>query len=245
MFLDDYDEECFCEKFCFRICGKDQEDNCQSIKTDNSGHLDIVATDLDIRNLNCEQDSVGACGLSVNDSTHQPIKTDVNRVVATLSSASTHSQIGQLYSVVQNIASQDNEVLQVLFSNTSNKTMYLDKIMCSSVVFPVETPRSYVESILITIIKNVNITALGTPLFPTNLNTSFPDSPSVSVTRDPSALGGTVLFNTRPLGEFASIDFDGRVVVAPNTNIIVQFVLNNPATGLGVDFWATITWYEL
>ncbi|MBP1934264.1 hypothetical protein [Ammoniphilus resinae] len=195
-------------------------------------------------NLNCDTDSVSACGLSVDGSTHQLLKTDNNRVLATLPSASTHSQIGQLFSTVINVNTNFNEVSQILFSNTSSKTMYLDKIMCSSVVVPENTPRNYVSSVIVTIIKNVTIEALGTPLSATNLNTAFPDTASVTVTQNPNALSGTVIFGIRPLGEYASIDFDGRMIVPPNSNIIVQLLFSLPIV-VNVDFWATITWYEL
>ncbi|NLP37805.1 MAG: hypothetical protein GX357_09145 [Firmicutes bacterium] len=120
------------------------------------------------RTLNCSTDSVGVCGLSVDDTTHQLIKTDMNRVVATLPSAGAHAQIGRLYSTIVNVNTSGQITRQVLFNNTSERTMYLDKIIYSSVVeFPLDTPLNYAQIATLTIIKNVTILDPGETLIPT------------------------------------------------------------------------------
>lgn len=80
-----------------------------------------------IRHLRCDRDRVGACGLSVDDSALKPVKTDQHRVLATLPSASTHAQIGKLYAAVVSISTNTGINFQLLFSNPSKQTMYLDK----------------------------------------------------------------------------------------------------------------------
>lgn len=198
--------------------------------------------------LNCRKDSVGACGLSVDDSTHNRIKTDMNRVLATLPSASTHAQIGRLYSVIVNINTVDGSGLlrQILFNNTSNQTMYLDKIAFSSVVdFPLDTPFNYVQSVTITIIKNVVIIDPGEPRTPANLNTAFADESALAVSQNPNSTGGSPIFAIRPLGDYSSLDFDGRIVVPPNTNLVIQYLLHEAPNDFFLQFWSTVTWYEL
>lgn len=198
------------------------------------------------RTLNCSTDSVAVCGLSVDDTTHQLIKTDVNRVVATLPSGSTHAQIGRLYSTIVNVNTSDQVTHQELFNNTSEQTMYLDKIVYSSIVdFPLDTPLNYAQIATITIIKNVTILDPGEPLTPTNLNTAFPNASSLSVGRNPNSLSGTAIFGIRPLGGFVSFDFDGRIVVPPNTNLVIQYFIQGPPQNLFVSLWSTIIWYEL
>lgn len=196
------------------------------------------------RFLSCNTDSVSICGLGV-DNIIRPIKTDVNNVLATLPSASTHSQIGQLYSLPV-IFSVPTTVLGILFSNPSTRTMYLDRIMGGARALPVNQPRSYIENTGITILKNVTVLDPGTPLFPTNLNTAFTDTPSVVVTESPGVGGGITIFRAIQLGEYASVDFDGRIVVAPNTNILIFFAFDVPPAGFGsAGYRGTITWYEL
>lgn len=196
--------------------------------------------------LTCGRDSVSVCGLSVDNSTHNLIKTDVNRVVATLPSASTHAQIGRLYSTILSFDNTSDLLRQILFNNTSNQTMYLDKIISSCVVtFPLNTPLNYVPSVTIVIIKNVGIVDPGAPVTPTNLNTAFTDASSLSVSTNPNAIGGTAIFGMRTAGEFVTFDFDGRIVVPPNTNLIIQYLLHQPEDTFFLEFWSTITWYEL
>lgn len=229
------------------------------VKSNSQGQLEVVtvagsttnvtAADLDIRNLNCDADTVGVCGLSVDDNTPEPIKTDQNRVVATISSASTHSQIGQLYSTIVRTNTEENVNLQVLFRNFSVQTMYLDQIFfTSTLTIPVATPQNYMTSVTITIIKNATVLAVGTPVTPTNLNAAFSDASTLSVSTDPNTVSGSPVFSIRPIGNYLSIDFDGRIVVPPHSNIIVQFnldTLGNPPSPTNVDFWSTIVWYEL
>ncbi|KYZ75255.1 hypothetical protein AXX12_13935 [Anaerosporomusa subterranea] len=215
------------------------------IKNEIRGIENILMTSGPNRSLSCSNDSILICGRGVDD-VIRTIKTDVHNVTATLPSASTHSQIGALFSLVTSLFVQGNSAnFLFLFSNPSSKTMYLDKIMVGSQVSPSATPLNYVESIRIRIIKNSIISDPGTPLFPTNLNAGFADTPSIVVTQDPSSGGGTLIFDTRVLGEFTSIDFEGRIIVPPNTNILINSILVEPPAGLGVDLSITILWYEL
>ncbi|HOA36246.1 MAG TPA: hypothetical protein PKL00_08265, partial [Bacillota bacterium] len=48
----------------------------------------------------------------------------------------------------------------------------------------------------------------------------------------------------RTLG-YASIDFDGRIVVAPGTNIVVEYLLDAFPPGHSVSYRSTLIWYEL
>lgn len=215
------------------------------IKNEIRGIENYLMTGTPNYSLSCSNDSVLICGRGV-DNVVRTIKTDAHNVTATLPSASTHSQTGQLFSLTTSLFVQDTSAnFLFLFSNPSTKTMYLDKIMVGSKVIPTDTLRNYVESIRIRIIKNSLIANLGTPLFPTNLNAGFPDTPSIVVTQNPSSGGGILIFDTRVLGDYTSIDFDGRIVVPPNTNIIINFILVQPPTGLSVDLSLATTWYEL
>ncbi len=197
-----------------------------------------------IRSLSCDRDRVGVCGLSVDESTLSPVKTDMHRVVATLPSASTHSQIGKLFGAVLNIFTNSGINFQLLFNNPSTQTMYLDKIIFGSIVFPREIPQNYLESVLIRIRKNATIVDSGEPGVVVNLNTAFPDASSVVLTQNPTVTGGFTIFNVRTLG-YASIDFDGRIVVAPQTNLVVEHLFDDFPLDHSVNFRSTIIWYEL
>lgn len=198
-----------------------------------------------IRHLRCDRDRIGACGLSVDDCTLKTIRTDKHGVVATLPGASAYSQVGKLYAAVVNISTNTGTFFQLLFSNPSKKTtMYLDKIIFGSIVFPREIPQNYLESVLIRIRKNATIVDSGEPGVVVNLNTAFPDASSVVLTQNPTVTGGFTIFNVRTLG-YASIDFDGRIVVAPQTNLVVEHLFDDFPLDHSVNFRSTIIWYEL
>ncbi len=198
-----------------------------------------------IRHLRCDRDRIGACGLSVDDCTLKTIRTDKHGVVATLPGASAYSQVGKLYAAVVNISTNTGTFFQLLFSNPSKKTtMYLDKIIFGSIVFPRDIPQNYLESALVRIRKNVTIVDSGEPGAVVNLNTAFPDDPSVILRQNPTTTGGITIFGVRTLG-YASIDFDGRIVVAPGTNIVVEHLLDEFPPGHSVSYRSTLIWYEL
>ncbi|MPN00466.1 hypothetical protein SDC9_147661 [bioreactor metagenome] len=122
--------------------------------------------------------------------------------------------------------------------------MYLDKVITGFQVEPLNQPLSYEGNLNTSISRNATFSAAGAPQTPGNLNAASDNVSSILVSTSPAITNfGVRLINASQLNELSSLDLDGRIVVPPNSNIVISFLGQLAVSAMDADI--TVTWYEL
>lgn len=245
----DFDHNKKCRLSCLTdsvsICGRDVNGKIRKVRTDAAGRLAVTASNLDIRDLSCVQDSVTVCGKGVDCQNHK-LQTDAQGSVGTVPKDAAYSQIGRLFSYAGLIAFDTVQNHRILLENpaANNRVLYLDTIVCGMVVSPLNEPVSNAGTLAIEIEGDVIPEGEKEPVNPRNLNLGFPGNSTMALSIIPNYTPGLRLLFTRIMNEMVTLDLQGRIIVPPGHNVVVDFLTNaTPGFVVGIEF--TITYYEI
>ncbi len=172
------------------------------------------------RCLSCETDSILTCGKGV-DGVTRAIRTDVNNVLATLPSAGTHSQIGRLFSIVDNGTVNANFPSGYSFNVVST-----------------DQPKLTVEVLWLD--TNRNAIATGLRMFITqgttdNVNNSRITFFDITDTPPAGACFARLLFSKAIGEEGSSVSIDQIILTPVNSINLVK----NPSFEVGLTSWTS------
>lgn len=207
-------------------------------------------SDLDLdcgptRRLSCFKDSVSVCGRGVDGQKHM-LQTDAQGSAAVVPKAAAYSQIGRLFSYTGLTAFDTVQSHRVLLENpaANNRVMYLDTIVCGMVVSPLNEPVRNAGTLAIEIEGDVIPEGEKVPVNPRNLNLGFPGNTTMDLSTITNFAPGFRLLFTRIMNEMVTLDLQGRIIVPPGHNLMVEF-LTNAAPGFTVGIEFTIIYYEI
>jgi len=198
------------------------------------------------RPLSCNTDSVSICGKGV-DNKISTVTTDTHSVLTTLPGASAFSQIGRLYSVATDFVlnvNNCNSVIGITNPITSNRTMYLERIIAGDILSPINQLLSYDSGIRMKIVSNPSIVE-SRLIEKSNLNLGYRTNSQIQACRISAFSGGTEIVRTANVAGHISIEFNGQIIVPPGHSIaiIISNELSLPGRTIIGDI--TIIWYEL
>lgn len=203
----------------------------------------------DQRPLSCDTDSILTCGQGIDGIT-RTIRTDQHNILASLSSSSTHSQVGRLFAVRDGGTLGPAEIFShlIIFRNPpdSGRIMYLNSVICGTSLLPPNTPLNHVSATKIDLIANP-LFIIFEDLTPHNLNLGSSVTSAMMVGAHPQQNGGSPFYSTLQVTNTLQLNFGGEIIIPPDRNIAVRiqtFGLS-PASPEVVQFEMTVTWYEL
>lgn len=200
------------------------------------------------RCLSCETDSILTCGKGV-DGVTRAIRTDVNNILATLPSAGTHSQIGRLFSIVDNgtvNANFPSGYIIITNPSDSGRIMYLDSVIGGGRLTPTGQELNYKGALGIEI-ADVPVFEITEDLSIHNLNFGFPSNSAMMAGFNLTRPGGSVVFNMIQIVNPFRLNFEGKIIVPPGNTIAIG--VKNYGLSLAdpdsVFYEITVIWYEL
>ena len=150
----------------------------------------------------------------------------------------------EFFSVAEIVRNSGSNTFQLVFENPANnkKTMFLERVMAGLSLDGATIPYTYDQTLTVAVGQTNNVT-VGVIVPTKNLNFGSPVNTTLNVGL-PTSFSGLVArsITKHPSGE-CNLDFQGRIIVPPGTNLLVTIV-DNRAPGRIGSLAVTVIWSE-